>query len=492
MTSTPQWTRLDPRMLVVGPMHSLLPLLPAVALVLITGYGDPVRMWSLVGVLLLVVAAGAVRWLTTRYRITAERVELHTGLLRRRRLSVPRDRIRTVDQTAKLLHRVLGLAVVNVSAASGSATENGSLSLNAVSKAEATRLRQVLLDHPSTPAAAAPESELLATLDWRWLRFAPLTFSSLAGVGTVVAGAFNVFDNLGLDPRDLQPVGVAAERLAAAPAWVGVAVVGAVLLVTSVVGALLLFVERWYGYRLTREADRTIRERGGLLTRRSLSISEERLRGVEIVEPLLLRAGGGARCEVLSTGVGRARAVQPPVPLAEANRAASALLREHPPEITGAPLRPHPRAALTRRMSRALVPAAVVVAAAFLAGPADWIGPASLALLPAAALLGLDRYRNLGHQLTTRYLVTRHGSLLRRTAALQRAGVVGWTFRQSAFQRRSGLVTVEATMAAGRGGCTVLDVDAADGVALADAAVPGLLGPFRADATAVASRTGRA
>ena len=103
---------------------------------------------------------------------------------------------------------------------------------------------------------------------------------------------------------------------------------------------------------------------------------------------------------------------------------------------------------------------------------------ASLLLFPAALLLGLDRYRQLGHELTARHLVTRQGSLVRGTVALQRDGVIGWTVRQSLFQRRAGVVTVEAVTAAGQGGYTVLDVAAADGVALADAAVPRLLTPF--------------
>jgi putative membrane protein len=99
-------------------------------------------------------------------------------------------------------------------------------------------------------------------------------------------------------------------------------------------------------------------------------------------------------------------------------------------------------------------------------------------LLPIAALVGWDRYRNLGHALTGRYLVSRQGSVARRTVALQRSGVIGWTVRQSIFQRRTGLVTLEAVTGAGAGGYPVLDLAAADAIALADAAVPGLLAPF--------------
>jgi putative membrane protein len=477
------WRRLDPKMLVVGPLSGLVRLLPVLVIVLVTGQsGDLTRVWIAVGAAAMVVAFGIVRWRTTRYRITPERVELHSGWLNRQRRSVPRDRIRTVDLTARLEHRLFGLSVVKVGAASGSIAESRGLSLDAVSKAEADLLRRELLDHSPVPAAQQAEEpvEVLARLDWSWLRYAPLTFSSLAGIGVIAGAVFNLLGELGINPSDIGVVDDATGRLIRAPIWIAVAVVAAIVLSTAVVGALLLFTERWFNYRLTRERSgdgSTLRVRRGLLTRRSLSVAERRMRGAEIVEPLLLRVGRGAQTRALSAGLGQdaqGGVLQPPVPRAEAHRVASAALREPPVEITGAPLRRHPRAALGRRMTRALGPAAVLVAVAFVLDPGR-AGPAGLLILPLAALVGWDRYRNLGHQLTARYLVSRQGSIARRTVALQRSGVIGWTVRQSVFQRRSGLVTLHAVTGAGAGAYTVLDVAAADAVALADAAVPGLL-----------------
>jgi putative membrane protein len=502
------WRRLDKRMLAVTPLSNVVRLLPVAVILLLTGRGDPVaRLWVPLGIALVLVIGGVVRWRTTRYRITDERVELHSGWLNRQRRSVPRDRIRTVDLTARLLHRVFGLSVVHVGAASGSPLDSSGLVLDAVSKAEADRLRRELLDRPRTdgvpqpdlPTTAPAPVEELARLQWSWLRFAPLTFSSIAGVGAVMAAVLNLFDNLGVDPRDVPSLDDAAQDLATAPIWVAVATVGAVLLVVAVAGALLLFAERWYGYRLTREATAelggALRVRRGLLTRRSLSVAERRLRGAEVVEPLLLRAGRGAQARALAAGLSRESqggVLEPPAPRAETHRVAGLALREHPELATLAPLRRHPRAALQRRLTRAVGPAAALVVLAFAAGaavPLPWLGPASLVLLPTAVLLALDRYRNLGHELTVRHLVTREGSVQRRTVALQRTGVIGWTFRQSVFQRRAGLVELEAVTAAGAGGYRVLDVSAPDGVALADATVPGLLTPFRADLSRQDSRT---
>ena len=86
------------------------------------------------------------RWRFTQYRITPDRVELHSGWLRRQRRSVPRDRIRTVDLTSRLEHRIFGLSVVKIGSATGGSGEHAGLALDAVSKAEADRLRRELLD----------------------------------------------------------------------------------------------------------------------------------------------------------------------------------------------------------------------------------------------------------------------------------------------------------------------------------------------------------
>ncbi|MGD9532115.1 PH domain-containing protein, partial [Pseudonocardia sp.] len=324
-----------------------------------------------------------------------------------------------------------------------------------------------------------PQSEELARLDWAWIRYAPLTVSSLAAVGAFVGALFNIVGDVGLSPGDL--VDSAGDRFAMS-LLIGVLVLVAVLVGIAVAGAMLLFAERWFGYRLTREPDGTLRVRRGLLTRRSLSVAEERLRGVELSEPLLLRLGRGGQAKAVSTGLsggGEGGVLGPPSPIAEGHRLAAVVLREGP--VTRTPLRRHPRAALVRRLNRAVGGAVLLVAALWLLDVSLFgtgLGPVALALLPLAVLVGYDRWRNLGHALTERYLLARHGSLLRRTVALQRHGVIGWTVRQSLFQRRSGLVTLTAVTAAGDGGYPVVDVAAADAVALADAAVPGLLTPF--------------
>ena len=482
-TAEVPWRRLDPRMLVVHPVASGIRLLPAFAVVLLTGReGDLTHVWISLAAAAMIVIFGVLRWRFTQYRITPDRVELHSGWLRRQRRSVPRDRIRTVDLTARLEHRIFGLSVVKIGSATGGTGEHAGLALDAVSKVEADRLRRELLDRSqavgfATPAAVPPSVEL-ARLDWAWLRFAPLSFSSLAGIGIVAGALFNVLNEAGANPGRL--AGDAVDRLIRTGLATAIGLIAITVLAAAVIGSLLLFAERWYGYRLTREPDGTLRVRRGLLTRRSLSVSERRLRGVEVAEPMLLRAGHGAQTRALAAGLtkdSQGGVLQPPVPRGEAHRVASVAAAAPPEEITCAPLRPHPPAAGRRRLTRALGPTLVLVAAAFVVD-GRVLGPVSLVLLPAMAVVGWDRARVLGHTLTRGYLVARQGSVVRRTVALQRGGVIGWRVRQSPFQRRAGVVTLEAVTAAGSGAYSVLDVAPDDAVALMAAVDPDVVGPL--------------
>jgi hypothetical protein len=101
-------------MLLIHPVQELPRALPALLGLLVAGSSrGNGELWSLVG-FGVVVALGMLRWLTTSYRITAEQVQVRRGLLRRQVLSVPRDRVRTVDVTAHVLHRLVGLTRVPV------------------------------------------------------------------------------------------------------------------------------------------------------------------------------------------------------------------------------------------------------------------------------------------------------------------------------------------------------------------------------------------
>jgi len=126
------WLRLSPRSLIVRPTMDLLRLLPfLLGLLYLRSRGGSANYWG-VGFALLAVVASIVRWLTTRYRITDERVYVRRGLLSQKVLSVSRDRVRTVDLSAHVLYRMLGLRRVSIGTGRNDRRDGESFRLDAL------------------------------------------------------------------------------------------------------------------------------------------------------------------------------------------------------------------------------------------------------------------------------------------------------------------------------------------------------------------------
>ncbi|MFF7032351.1 PH domain-containing protein [Streptomyces griseus] len=487
------WHRLDPRTVLVTAL---------VVAGVVAGAAIPVTLgltrWFSLPVAVLQVFAGAVlvigaaagadrvRWHRTRYRVREERVDLHTGLLIVKRRSLARGRIRTVDLTANLLLRLLGLVTVRIG--TGEQGSESTLELDPVTRTEGERLRRLLLERAATAPPGVHREGELAVLDPGWIRYAPVSFVAPMLGGAAAGAVMQVSDWVGAQGQVIEWVG---DRFRETPLlWVIIVLVLAAL-VAGVVGALGLWIEMWWNYRLEREPGGTLRVRRGLFTSRSISVEEARLRGVDLVEPLGVRLLGAARLDAITTGLAKDHEARnadhntllPAAPRTRADAVAADVLREADTP-TGAALTPHPRAARGRRLRWSLAavlgPVLVLTLLGALLTPVLlWIAlGCAVVAAPVAVVLALDAYRALGHTLSGRYLVTRSGTVRRSTAALERAGVIGWTVKQSVFQRRAGLLTITATTAAGGGAYTAYDTDAAEGLTFAAEAVPGLLEPF--------------
>lgn len=446
--------------------------------------------WVVAGGLVLVaggVLADLFYWKGVRYRLTPERLETAFTLVFRSRKSLQRERIRNVDLTANPLHRLFGVAVVTIGTGSHESGGQGRIKLNPVSRAEAERLRAELLRRTET--VETDEDAPLAELDRSWIRYAPMSFLTLALGLAAGGGLMQVSEWAGLQKGLIDWV---IGLFRGIPLVVAILILLAIAMLVGLIGALGLWVEMWWNYRLDREAGGTLRVRRGLFTTRSISIEERRMRGIDLVEPLGNRISGAARVDAIATGMRQSddkdktdyHTLLPAAPVATANRIAAAVLREPVSPTEAVRLTGHPRAA-RGRLLRWWIGSVVVLLAIFailgflLTDVLLVIGAAlGVVLLPASVLLALDAYRNLGHGITGRYLVGRHGTVRRSTFALERDGVIGWTVKQSIFQRRKGLLTVVATTAAGAGAYSVYDAGEEQGLLFAEESVPELLTPF--------------
>ncbi|OBB58724.1 hypothetical protein A5757_15420 [Mycobacterium sp. 852013-51886_SCH5428379] len=450
-------------MLLVHPIHEVLRQLPVLIGTVALGSATGNPLWAL-GALAATLALGVARWFTTAYRIGADEVQLRAGVLQRKVLSLPRNRIRSVSTDARLLHRLLGLTVLRVSTGQAAAGDDA-FALDAVQAGEVPRLRAVLLADSLTPAAdTVAQGEVLARWRPAWLRYSPLSFTGLtmilAAAGLLYqAGGAALLRNSGLAEggRD-----VAGRYGVTAIVFIAVVAVLIASVVLSVLRSLLT-----YGDLLLRrdvsESGGVLHLRHGLLRQREHTFDLRRLRGGTLREPLLVRAFGGARLDAVMTGVGgagEASLLLPPCPADTARDVLSELIGR-PEDVTG-PLRRHGPAAARRRWTRALAAPAfglvALVVAAVVTGVPAWVWPVWVAVTAVCALLAADRVRSLGHRVGDGWLVARAGSVERRRDCIAGGGVVGWTVRQSFFQRRAGVATLIAATAAGQKAYRVLDV----------------------------------
>ncbi len=471
------WHRLSPRMLLVHPVHEVLRQIPLLVGTIVLGSATGNSIWT-VAALGVTIGFGVLRWFTTTYRIEPDEVQLRTGVLQRKVVSVPRNRIRSVQTDARLLHQALGLTVLRVSTGQ-QASGDTEFALDAVRAEEVPRLRSILLADSLAPVDETGDQQqsqgrLLARWHPSWLRYSPLSFTGLAMILAAVGVVYQAGLGAALEHSRIAESGRDATQRFGVVASVAVAVV--VVLLVSVVLSVLRSLVTFGNLTLRRDAD-VLHLQHGLLRKREHTFDMRRLRGGTLRQPLLVRLLGGARLDAVMTGVagaGEASLLLPPCPAAKAESVLTELIDDA--DAVSGPVRGHGAAATRRRWTRGLalplvVAVALIVAAAFVPVPAwAWILVALLAV--CCALLSADRVRGLGHRVDGRWLVARAGSLERRRDCIAAEGIIGWTVRQTFFQRRAGVATLIAATAAGVKHYQVIDVPAGLSWSIAGAASP--------------------
>lgn len=496
------WQRLSKRNIALYPVLSIGNLaVPLVIAFFIGGRGED-RFFSGPWFALVAVAAaalfGIVPWLATRYRITDTQLQVRRGLINRKILTAPLDRVRSVDLESGVVHRVLRLSKVSI----GTGVDSSRIDLDALTTTQAAQLQDYLLARKqslATGSTATPdpagmpaltneddtgssaqvhqhqETEL-ARINWSWLKFAPFSLASLVVVA-VVGGAGGQF---------IGDISVDEQFSAVEGGWDWLAGQALVVLVLAgaiavIVGWLLLstlsYVLTWWNLRLTRSGDGTLRLVRGLLTTKTTTVEESKVRGVVMTQPALLRFVKGAELSTLSTGVGNGGTTQvlPPCPREVAVSVGHSVLEEEG-SLTRV-LQQHGKWARRRCHVRAqwgtvFWVVAAGVATYFFDLPV-WL-PAVVFVAWAALAVALAEasYKHLGHGITDQHVMSGHGTLGVTREVLERSGVIGWVIRQSFFQRRRGLATLVATTAAGSESVEILDIPLPMAMALAREATP--------------------
>jgi putative membrane protein len=394
----------------------------------------------------LVLAAGVVSWLVTRWQVADGVLRIETGLVRRQSLRFPLSQVQAIDVVQTGLARVFGLAEIRLRMA-GADSSDGRLAC--LPQAEAQQLRQRLLSMTRAPGAAAVAGPAAAPGRPAANPGRPAAATGPAGVPGVAGGPGGPRGPGDLGEPERVLFRVRPGRLAAAitlsragaVAAVAIAAMASVAALTGQAGAVAPFLPVGIGIVLAvwrqfngeygtvvAAAPDGLRLRSGLVQTTAETIRQGRVQAVRLVEPVAWRAFGWCRLEVDVAGPRQRRE----------NRAESQRLR-------------------------ALIPVGSLAEAEQMLGELLTARPAPTRRPPARARWKAPlAYHFLAWSGDDRYVVAARGRVSRKTTwiPLEKVQSIRWV--QGPVQRRLGLASVRLDVAGRRVTGNIQDRDAAE------------------------------
>jgi putative membrane protein len=383
--------------------------------------------------MVVALASGTVRWMTTRYGVAGGVIEHRTGWLRVRRTHVPVERVEALDIHQGPIQRLFG--VVSVDVQTGAAGKGGEIALPAVGRDDLRALRDAVAarrpDALAAPDAPPGPTRRLAAGD---LALAALTAAQLGIVVPALAAAFQVAQQLSTPRAGEQE----AQRLVPHSAGAWILAVAALVVVAWALSALGAFVA-FAGFSVTRDGDR-LRIRRGLVARSDATVTVRRVRAVRVVEGPFRRPFGLAALYIEVTGYAKeasaARTLFPLLRLSEVPGFLADLLPELADDPRG--LARPPRRAARRYLLWPTLAGLAAGAVAWAAGATAW--PLAATLLGLA--YGWTSWRGAAWRLRDGRLAVRRAALARTTVLAPARYRESQTVSQSLFQRRAGLASL--------------------------------------------------
>lgn len=413
------------------------------------------------------------RYFTLQFRFDVDALIIESGWVFRRERRIPFERVQETEIQQGILYRLLDLAKLDITTAGSDAQE---AQLNVLQKSVAEHIKRRISSAEATTRvaeqAATPENVVYA-LTLRDLVLGGVTSKLVASIGAVLGAVFYFrfflqignrwsgqveeqvksklnadtpagpllaqFDRWDQWALELGPLNFLSDFLlnetlakSIAFAFFGLTV------------SIVLYVVRYYDFRLTRQGE-LLGIAHGLLTLRRGSLARDRIQALKLEESLLRRWFGLAAIRVDSAGDRKEVEDQkkkdvllPVAPRAEARRIAGEAMpgldSMSPDWQSMSPL------AVMRGTKKGWL---LVLLAMVQVGV--WGGWYSLMLLPAfPGVYFLNRlwYRNTGFSVDRDHFLGRSGWLNRATVCLPIKNIQNVSVRQSFFDRRLGLASL--------------------------------------------------
>jgi len=303
----------------------------------------------------IVLIAGVISWLVTRWQVADGVLRIETGLIRRQSLRFPLSQVQAIDVVQTGLARVFGLAELRLRMA-GADSSGGRLACLPLADAERLREQLLAMGHATARrAAAAPGAA--GQVDAAGPAGAP---GPAGAVGPASAAAPTGPERVLFRVQSERLAGAIILSRPGAYAGTAIAVVILVIALTGKPGIIVPFLVFGFGIvtsvwrqfntefgTVVAEAPDGLRLRSGLIQTAAETIRPGRVQAVRLVEPLFWRAFGWCRLEVDVAGPRqrrenrsegqRLRALIPVGSRADADRMLGELLTDPPRPTHPAP-----------------------------------------------------------------------------------------------------------------------------------------------------------
>jgi putative membrane protein len=437
-----------------------------IALFFIWNKGDGGRL-VLFGVIALatiaIVLTSILSWLRYTYRLEQNELRIEYGVFVRKKRYIPLERIQSLDISEGIRQRLCGMVKVKIETAGGSGTDEAEAVLSAISKDEA-RIIQEYVRAAKSPSQTIESLAEIANEPIYRITPPQLIVLSLTsgGVGVVISAVLAFFSQL----DDLIPY----ERLfRGVEQW---AVSNLIMVILFVFGgffvawiiALIGTMLKYANFNVIKtERDLIISQ--GLLEKRQITIPLTRIQAIRINENIVRQWLGYASVMVESAGGSASNQEGSKVMLLPLIKL-QAIEEILGPHLTEYQLKtnfnPVPKRALIRYVFRSWIIIVPIVAISifFLK---TW-GLLSLLLLAWCTFWGVLKYKDAGWNLAEQQLNLRFRTIVRSTVFIKKNKIQSLEVKESYFQKRKGLGSLEAFVKVGFGGAggRVIDMDQND------------------------------
>ncbi|EIJ79883.1 hypothetical protein PB1_05947 [Bacillus methanolicus PB1] len=428
--------------------------------------GEQISLYISAGSILIILIGGILSWLRFTYRIEEDELRIEHGLFIRKKRYIPFERIQSIDFSEGILHRPLGLVKVTVETAGsgGMGLNEAEAVLTAIAKTEAEAIKEFFTSVKNykkmeNGAETKFEEEIIYKISPPELL---LLASTSGGAGVVISAVFAILSQLeeiipyekifsGFEQliKNGIPFVAIIVFLGFLTAWL-----------IAVIGTMVTYAD----FTVKIVNDDIIISRG-LLEKRQITMSLHRIQAIKISENLIRQPLKYATVIIESAGgsaVNEERASVILLPIIRKERISGILqpfFSDYKP-ITD--FKPAPKRALKRYLIRGwlfIVPCVVLPIIFFL----PW-GYFSLLLIPVISFWSFLKYKDAGWSIDNQQLTLRYRGISKNTVFMKKNKIQSLTVKESYFQKKKKLATLDAVVKSGAGGSggTVADLQQED------------------------------